>query len=155
MTRIERDFLGEAEVPGDAYYGIFAVRASSTFKLSGIPANQEWINAVVIIKKAAALANKELGMLDEKIADAIISAADETLSGKYNNEFIIDAFQAGAGTPTHMNVNEVLANRASEILGGKKGEYKPVHPNNHVNMSQSSNNVMPSAVRMAATRGCI
>ncbi len=152
MTRKESDFLGEVEVPKDAYYGIFTVRASSTFKLSGQLVNPEFIRAVVVIKKAAALANKKLGMLNEENAEAIAKAADEILNGKYNDQFIIDAFQAGAGTPTHMNTNEVLANRANEILGGEKGKYDKIHPNNHVNMSQSSNNVMPSAVRIASNR---
>ncbi|MBU0590786.1 aspartate ammonia-lyase [Candidatus Micrarchaeota archaeon] len=151
-TRKESDFLGEMEVPEDAYYGIFTVRASSTFKLSGQMANPEFVRAVIVIKKAAALANKKLGMLEAGKADAITKAADEALAGKYDNQFIIDAFQAGAGTPTHMNVNEVLANRANEILDGEKGKYDKVHPNNHVNMSQSSNNVMPSAVRIACVK---
>lgn len=151
MARKERDFLGEVEVPDDAYYGAFTVRASSTFRLSGIMANPEWIRGVIVIKKAAALANKELGMLDGAIADAIVQASDEALEGRFDDAFIIDAFQAGAGTPTHMNVNEVLANRASEVLDGSKGGYM-VHKNNHVNMSQSSNNVMPSAIRIAADR---
>lgn len=150
--RKEKDFLGQVEVPKDAYYGVFTVRASSTFELSGLMANKEWIRGVITIKKAAALANKELGRLENKLADAIVKAADEALAGKYDNEFIVDAYQAGAGTPTHMNTNEVLANRANEILGGKKGEYKPVHQNNHVNMSQSSNNVMPTALRIAADK---
>lgn len=155
MNRKEKDFLVEVEVPVNAYYGIFTVRASNTFRLSGIMANQKWIKAVITIKKAAALANTELRTLDSRLWTAIVQAADEALAGKFDREFIIDAFQAGAGTPTHMNVNEVLANRANEILGGKKGEYKLVHPNNHVNMSQSSNNVMPSAIRIAANELCM
>ncbi len=147
--RIESDFLGKVEVPADAYYGIFTVRASNTFKISGKRVDMRIIRAFISIKKAAALTNGELKVLDKKIADAIIRACDEALLGKFDDEFILDAFQAGAGTPMHMNVNEVLANRATEILGGKKGEYL-VHPNNHVNMAQSSNDVTHTAIRIAA-----
>ena len=147
--RNEEDFLGKISVPLEAYYGAFTQRASNTFRLSDEKVHIELIFSIIFIKKAAALANKELGRLDGETADAIVKAADEALDGKFNEHFILDAFQAGAGTPMHMNVNEVLANRATEILGGKKGEYK-VHPNNHVNMSQSSNNVTPTAVRIAS-----
>ncbi len=149
QTRTESDFLGKVEVPADAYYGAFTVRAADTFKLSGQRVDLRIIHAFVLIKKAAALANSELGVLDKKLADVIVRAADETLAGKFNDQFILDAFQAGAGTPMHMNVNEVLANRATEFLGGKKGQYL-VHPNNHVNMAQSSNDVTPTAIRIAA-----
>lgn len=147
--RKERDFIGNVEVPENEYYGSFTVRAKNNFDLSGIRVNLELIRAIIKIKRAAALANKELGRLNAKTADAIVKAADEALAGRFDNEFILDSFQAGAGTPSHMNVNEVLANRAEEILGGKKGDYKLVHPNNHVNHSQSSNNVIPTAVRLA------
>lgn len=149
-VRKESDFLGEVEVPEDAYYGSFTVRAARTFKLSGQKVNMGLIQAVAIIKKAAAAANSELGMLDRKLADAIMKACDEVISGKFNDSFILDAFQAGAGTPLHMNTNEVIANRANEILGKKKGTYDPIHPNNHVNMAQSSNDVTPTAIRLAA-----
>ena len=149
-TRIEEDFLGKIEVPIDAYYGGFAVRANKVFRLSGNKVNIKYIYALVTLKKACALANGELGVLDKKLVDAIAQACDEILSGKFDSQFILDAFQAGAGTPTNMNTNEVIANRASEILGGKKGEYKLVHPNNHVNAAQSSNDVMPTALRLAA-----
>lgn len=149
-TRIEEDFLGKIEVPADAYYGGFTVRANKVFKLSGNKVNLKYIYSLVTLKKACALANNELGVIDKKVADAIAQACDEILSGKFDKEFILDAFQAGAGTPTNMNTNEVIANRANEILGGKKGEYKPVHPNNHVNAAQSSNDVMPTALRLAA-----
>ncbi len=149
-NRTESDFLGKVGVPADAYYGAFTARASSTFRLSGQKVDLRIIRAFVLIKRAAALVNNELGVLDKKIADSIIQACDEALTGKFNDQFILDAFQAGAGTPMHMNVNEVLANRANEILGGKKGEYKFVHPNNHVNMAQSSNDVTPTAIRIAA-----
>lgn len=147
--RIEEDFLGKIEVPKDAYYGIFTVRASSTFKLSGILVRPQIIRSVAIIKKCAAKVNYGLGKLDQKVANAIVSASDEVISGKFDNQFIIDEFQAGAGTPLHMNTNEVIANRAEELLGGKKGQYKLVTSNNHVNMSQSSNDVVPTAIRIA------
>ncbi|MFH1394251.1 MAG: aspartate ammonia-lyase [Candidatus Micrarchaeota archaeon] len=147
--RREKDFIGEVEVEEDAYYGAFTSRAKKNFSLSRIRVHDEMIRAIATIKRSAALANKELGRLEGDAADAIVKAADEVLSGKHGKQFVLDAFQAGAGTPVHMNVNEVLANRAEEILGGKKGEYKSVHPNNHVNMSQSSNNVIPTAVRLS------
>jgi len=148
--RKESDFLGEVEVPDNAYYGCFTVRANSTFRLSGQKVNLKLIRAVALIKKSAAAANSELGTLDTKLATAIQQAADEVIAGKLDSEFILDAFQAGAGTPLHMNVNEVIANRANELLGSKKGSYSPVHPNNHVNMAQSSNDVTPTAIRLAA-----
>jgi aspartate ammonia-lyase len=148
--RIEEDFLGKVEVPDDAYYGCFTVRAGNTFRLSGQRVDLRLIRAVALIKKAAAAANSDIGTLDQRLADAIMKAADEVIAGKLDSEFIIDAFQAGAGTPLHMNVNEVIANRANEMLGGKKGGYKPIHPNNHVNMAQSSNDVTPTAIRLAA-----
>ncbi|HIH22486.1 TPA: aspartate ammonia-lyase [Candidatus Micrarchaeota archaeon] len=153
-TRTEEDFIGKIEVPADAYYGGFAVRAAGTFKLSGMLVHPEIITGVALIKKAAAATNKELGKLDGKMADAIIQAAGEVIDGKkeLRDSFILDAFQAGAGTPLHMNTNEVIANRAIEILGGQKGDYSIVHPNNHVNMSQSSNDVTPTAIRLAALK---
>jgi len=147
--RREKDFIGEVEVEDDAYHGAFTARAKKNFELSGMKVHIAMINAVALIKRSAALTNKELGRLDADVADAIVKAADEVLDGKLDSEFVLDAFQAGAGTPLHMNVNEVLANRAEEILGGNKGEYRFVHPNNHVNMSQSSNNVVPTAVRLS------
>jgi aspartate ammonia-lyase len=150
MTRTEEDFIGKISVPDDAYYGGFAVRASGAFQLSGRRVRLELIHAVAQIKKAAAQANKELGKLDAKTADAIVKAADDVISGLFDDQFILDAYQAGAGTPLHMNTNEVIANRAIEMLGGKKGDYSKIHPNNHVNMSQSSNDVTPTAVRIAS-----
>jgi aspartate ammonia-lyase len=150
--RIEEDFLGKVSVPDEAYYGSFTARADANFRLSGILVNPEITRAVALIKKCAALANMDLGVLERKAGSAIVRAADEIISGKYDREFVLDAFQAGAGTPLHMNVNEVIANRAEEILGGKKGRYSMVHPNNHVNMSQSSNDVVPTAIRIAALR---
>ncbi len=150
--REEEDFIGKVEVPDDSYYGSFTARAKENFQLSGQLVHMEFVRAVALIKKCAALANTELGRLGEKEAKAIADAADEILEGKLDNEFVLDAFQAGAGTPLHMNVNEVIANRAEELLGGKKGEYRIVHPNNHVNMAQSSNNVIPSAMRIASLK---
>jgi len=150
--REEEDFIGKVKVPDEAYYGSFTARAEKNFRLSGMKVDMELIRAVALIKKCAALANMELERLDEKTGKAIAEVAQEVIDGKLDDEFVLDAFQAGAGTPLHMNVNEVIANRAEELLGGKKGEYKLVHPNNHVNMSQSSNNVVPSAVRIAAIK---
>ena len=149
MKRVEEDFLGKKEVPESSYYGIFTVRANETFKLSSQKVDLRIIYAGAMIKKAAALANKDVGRLEKEKADAIVKACDEVLLKKHDQEFILDAFQAGAGTPLHMNLNEVLANRATEFLGGKKGQYL-VHPNNHVNMAQSSNNFTPTAIKLAA-----
>lgn len=150
--RTEEDFIGKVQVPDQAYYGSFTARAAKNFRLSGMKVHPELIRSLALVKKCAAKANAELGVLDQKVAGAIAKAADEVIAGKLDKEFILDAFQAGAGTPLHMNVNEVIANRAEELLGGKKGGYKLVHPNNHVNMAQSSNNEVPSAIRIAALR---
>ena len=150
--RTEEDFMGKVEVPDEAYYGSFTARAAKNFVLSGTRVDRELIFAVALIKKCAAAANAELGTLDPKLATSIVKAADEVMAGKLDSQFVLDAFQAGAGTPLHMNVNEVIANRAEELLGGRKGEYRIVHPNNHVNMSQSSNDVVPTAIRIAAIR---
>ncbi len=152
QMRTEEDFMGKVEVPDGAYYGSFTARAAGNFRLSGMRVHMELIRSVALIKKCAALANTELGRLDAKQAQAIAKAADEVIAGRLDDEFVLDAFQAGAGTPLHMNVNEVIANRAEEILGGKKGQNKLVHPNNHVNMSQSSNDVTPTAIRLAALK---
>jgi aspartate ammonia-lyase len=149
MARIERDPLGEYAVPDDAYYGIQTARAVENFPISGLRAPTQLITATVFIKKAAAQANVALGRLDARIAGAIIQAADEILKGSLTDQFIVDVYQAGAGTSHNMNVNEVLANRASEILGGAKGDYRLVHPNDHVNMGQSTNDVFPTATRLA------
>ncbi|NYZ74312.1 aspartate ammonia-lyase [Candidatus Micrarchaeota archaeon] len=150
--RTEEDFMGKVQVPDQAYYGSFTARAAGNFKLSGMKVHPELIRALTLVKKCAAKANAELGRLDQKTADAIAKAADEVMAGGLDKEFVLDAFQAGAGTPLHMNVNEVIANRAEELLGGSKGEYKLVHPNNHVNMAQSSNNEVPSAIKIATLR---
>lgn len=147
--RIEKDSLGELKVPANAYYGIFTERARKNFKLTGETTHPILIKSYAIIKQAAAEANLKLGRLQPRIARAIIQAAKEMQSGKFNNQFLIDMIQAGAGTPHHMNTNEVIANRAIEILGGKKGDYTLVNPNDHVNLGQSSNDVTPTAVRIA------
>jgi aspartate ammonia-lyase len=149
-TRTEKDVIGSVEVPYEAYYGSFTARALKNFRISGIMAPEEFRVGLGLVKKAAALTNKQLGELETKPADAIIRACDEFIAGRFNDEFTIDVFQAGAGTPFNMNSNEIIANRANELLGGKKGEYKPVTPNNHVNWAQSSNDVIPTAIRIAA-----
>jgi len=152
-TRIERDPLGELPVPATALYGIQTERARQNFPISHLLPLAPFVDAVVWIKKAAALTHKETGRLDPKLADAIVRAADEVLAGEHREHFVVDPYQAGAGTSHHMNCNEVLANRANELLGGKRGEYKPVHPNDHVNMAQSTNDVIPTAIRLAALAG--
>src|SRR5216117_3083858 len=149
-TRIERDPLGELPVPVDALYGIQTERARQNFPISNLRPLPAFVNAVVWIKKAAALTHKQTGRLDPKLADAIVRAADEVLAGEHRHQFVVDPYQAGAGTSHNMNCNEVLANRANELLGGKRGEYKPVHPNDHVNMAQWTNDVIPTAIRLAA-----
>ncbi len=149
-TRSEKDPLGPLDVPADAYYGVQTQRALQNFPISGLRPLREFVRAVVWIKKAAALTHKETGRLDARLADAIVAAADEVLAGKYDAHFVVDVYQAGAGTSHNMNVNEVLANRANELLGGARGEYKPVHPNDHVNMAQSTNDVIPTAIRLGA-----
>ncbi len=149
ITRTEKDSLGTLEVPADAYYGVFTERAKKNFQISGIKADRNFIKALALIKKAAAEANTELGLLDKKIGEAIIAAAGEVAEGKWDGEFPLDVFQAGAGTPFNMNSNEVIANIAVEKLGSRKGDYALVHPNNHVNMAQSSNDVIPTTIRIA------
>ncbi|MCA1561845.1 MAG: aspartate ammonia-lyase [Acidobacteria bacterium] len=147
--RIERDPLGEMQVPADAYYGVQTMRAVENFPVSGLTAPAELVVATVLIKKAAAQANRALGRLEAPIADAIATAADEVLAGQLRDQFVVDVYQAGAGTSHNMNTNEVLANRAGEILGGQRGGYTVVHPNDHVNMGQSTNDVYPTATRLA------
>jgi aspartate ammonia-lyase len=149
-TRVEKDPLGELPVPSDALYGVQTLRAVQNFPISGLAPLPAFVEAVVRIKRAAAITHKETGRLDAKLADAIIAAADEVLSGKHRENFVVDPYQAGAGTSHNMNANEVLANRANELLGGKRGEYKPVHPNDHVNMAQSTNDVIPTAIRLGS-----
>lgn len=147
--RKEHDSLGEREIPEDVYYGIQTQRALENFPVSGIKPHPNFIKASVMIKIASAKTNTELGVLDKKIADAIVKAGWEVIDGQFQDQFVVDVFQAGAGTSHHMNVNEVLANRAIEHLGGKKGDYSVVHPNDHVNMGQSTNDVFPTAMRIS------
>ena len=144
--------LGTMEVPADAYYGIHTLRSHENFGLSGVRLHPELIRALAEVKKACALANLRTGHLDEKLANAISAACDEIALGGLHDEFITDAFQGGAGTSANMNANEVVANRAIEILGGKKGDYSIVHPLDHVNLAQSTNDVFPTAVKLAAIR---
>ena len=151
--RIERDPLGELPVPADAYYGVQTARAVENFPISGLRAPADLIIATILVKKAAAEANDALGRLAPDVAGAIRAAADEILSGKLRDEFVVDVYQAGAGTSHNMNANEVLANRAGEILGEPKGTYRRVHPNDHVNMGQSTNDVFPTATRLALLLG--
>lgn len=147
--RIEQDPLGEFRVPADAYYGVQTARALQNFPISGLTAPDSLVTATILTKRAAAESNRALGRLDPTIADAIIAAADEILSGRLRDQFVVDVYQAGAGTSHNMNANEVLANRASEILGVPRGTYTRVHPNDHVNMGQSTNDVFPTATRLA------
>ncbi len=151
-TRIEKDPLGELPVPASALYGIQTVRAVQNFPISGLLPLEPFVIAQVWIKKAAAMTHKETGRLDATRADAIIAAADEVLAGQHRDMFVVDPYQAGAGTSHNMNVNEVLANRANELLGGTRGTYSPVHPNDHVNMAQSTNDTIPTNIRLAVLR---
>ena len=150
QTRIEKDSLGPLEVPADAYYGVQTARAVANFPISGERLHREMVRAVARIKIAAAKTHGELGVLDKAKADAIIRAAEEVVAGKHDSHFVVDAYQAGAGTSFHMNVNEVVANRACELMGGKRGDTSLVSPNDHVNMAQSTNDVIPTAIRLAA-----
>lgn len=150
QTRIEKDSLGEFEVPADAYYGVQTCRAVHNFQISGLGPWPEFVDAVVHIKKAAARVHGELGILSDDQARTIVQAADEILAGKHRDQFVVDVFQAGAGTSHHMNVNEVIANRAGEILGVGRGDYSKVNPNDHVNYGQSTNDVIPTAIRIGA-----
>ncbi|MDQ2985406.1 MAG: aspartate ammonia-lyase, partial [Armatimonadota bacterium] len=146
--RIEKDSLGDVNVPIDAYWGSQAERSRQLFQITGLTQHASMIDAYVLLKKACAIVNRDLDLLDAERADAIIAAADEILSGKMRDQFPVDVFHMGAGTSFHMNVNEVLANRAEEILGGKKGEYSKVNPNDHVNYGQSTNDTFPTAMRV-------
>ncbi len=148
-TRKEVDPLGERRIPNDAYFGIQTLRATENFPVSGIKAPKAFIDAYVLVKKAAAAANMQLGCLDEKKAEAIVAACDEVLAGKLIDQFVVDVFQAGAGTSFNMNVNEVLANSALEIMGKEKGDYKTLSPNDHVNMGQSTNDTFPTALHLS------
>jgi aspartate ammonia-lyase len=148
-VRTEKDPLGPLDVPDDALYGVQTQRAVQNFPISGLRPLKPFVTAQVWIKKAAALTHRETGRLDARLADAIVGAADEVLSGRHDDQFVVDPYQAGAGTSHNMNVNEVLANRANELLGGKRGTYQPVHPNDHVNMAQSTNDTIPTTIRLA------
>jgi len=148
--RVEKDSLGQCEVPFNAYYGIQTQRALENYPISGYRAHPELIRATGMIKKAAAIANNKLKLIDGKRARAIERAADEVIRGKWDSEFVVDVYQAGAGVSFHMNANEVIANRAIEFLGGRRGNYAICHPNDHVNCSQSTNDVFPTAMRLAA-----
>jgi aspartate ammonia-lyase len=147
--RVEKDPLGEKQVPADALYGIQTLRAVENFPVSGLRPLPAFVDAVLWIKKAAALTHKQTGRLEPRLADAIVQATDEILAGAHRGQFVVDVYQAGAGTSHNMNANEVLANRANEILGSARGSYAPVHPNDHVNMAQSTNDVIPTAMRLA------
>ena len=147
--RIEKDPLGEKQVPAQALYGIQTLRAVENFPISGLRPLPAFVDAVVWIKKAAAETHKITGRLDPRLADAVVQAADEILAGDHRDQFVVDVYQAGAGTSHNMNCNEVLANRANELLGAARGVYAPVHPNDHVNMAQSTNDVIPTAMRLA------
>jgi fumarate hydratase class II len=150
--RTEKDTMGEVRVPAQAYFGAQTQRAVENFPISGIRFPRRFIQAVGLIKWAAARANEDLGLLESRIADAIRGASEQVASGELDEEFVLDVFQTGSGTSTNMNANEVIANRGTEIVGGERGS-KEIHPNDHVNMCQSSNDVIPSAIRLAALLG--
>ncbi len=148
--RIEKDSMGEKQIPTEVYYGIQTLRAIENFPISGIKPLSTYIDACILIKKATAIANGELDCIPINISNAIVQATDEILKGKFRDQFVVDVYQAGAGTSHHMNINEVLANRALEILGKEKGNYKEVSPNDHVNYGQSTNDVIPTAIRVGS-----
>jgi aspartate ammonia-lyase len=149
--RVEHDLIGDEEVPADAYYGIQTLRAIKNFDITGVPISHfpQLIRALAMVKKAAALANLEIGHLTKTKTKAIAKACDEVIAGKFHDQFPVDLIQGGAGTSTNMNINEVIANRGLELMGKQKGEYHFLHPNNDVNMSQSTNDVYPTAARLA------
>ncbi|MFP4253748.1 MAG: aspartate ammonia-lyase [Halothece sp.] len=148
--RTEKDSMGERQLPDEVYYGIQTLRATENFPISGIKPLPTYVDACILIKKAAAIAHRNLNCIPEDVGNAIIQAADEILQGNFRDQFVVDIYQAGAGTSHHMNVNEVLANRALEILGEEKGNYKRVNPNDHVNYGQSTNDVIPTAIRIGS-----
>ena len=150
--RTEKDSIGAKNVPEDVYYGVQSLRAAENFHITGLNMHPEIINSLAYIKKAAAITNCEVGLLDKKITQAIVQACDEILAGRFHEDFIVDPIQGGAGTSLNMNANEVIANRANEILGGKKGDYSMVNPNDHVNCGQSTNDVIPTAGKMTSLR---
>lgn len=148
LTRMESDLIGTLNVPKEAYYGVQSMRAAENFQITHQPMHPVFIDCIVNIKKAAAITNRKAGKLSVEIETAIVTACDEILKGMFRDQFIVDAIQGGAGTSANMNVNEVIANRAIELLGGEKGDYSIVHPNDHVNMSQSTNDVIPTAGKL-------
>lgn len=150
--RTESDSIGSKAVPKDAYYGVQSLRGAENFNITGLRLHREFINSLAQIKKAAAMVNSEIGLLNKKVGNVIIKACDEIITGKFYDQFIIDPIQGGAGTSINMNANEVIANRAIEILGGEKGNYDIVHPNDHVNMGQSTNDVIPTAGKITALK---
>ena len=150
--RTEHDSIGDKAVPKDAYYGVQTLRAVENFRITGLSLHPEMINSLALLKKAAAITNREIGVLDPVISEAIVKACDEILEGKLREGFVVDPIQGGAGTSLNMNANEVIANRAIEHLGGQKGDYTVVHPNDHVNLSQSTNDVIPTAGKMTTMR---
>lgn len=149
QLRVEKDFLGSKEVPVDAYYGIQTLRAVENFPITGYRIHDELIRAMATVKKAAAVANMEIRQLNPRIGNAVVQAAQEIIDGKWHDQFIVDPIQGGAGTSINMNANEVIANRAIELLGGTKGDYFAVSPNTHVNMAQSTNDAFPTAIHIA------
>lgn len=152
MYRTEKDSIGTKQVPADVYYGVQALRAAENFPITGYKAHPEQIRALADIKKACALTNCEVGLMDQEICNAIVQACDEIKAGRFHEDFIVDPIQGGAGTSLNMNANEVVANRAIELLGGKKGDYTMVHPNDHVNYGQSTNDVIPTSGKLAVIR---
>ena len=146
--RSESDSVGTKKVPKNAYYGVHSLRAVENFSISGTRLHPEMINSLARLKKACAITNENAGVLDPQIADAICKACDLLLEGKFHDQFIVDPIQGGAGTSINMNANEVIANIAIELLGGEKGDYSIVHPNDHVNYGQSTNDVIPTAGKM-------
>ena len=150
--RVEKDSIGTKDVPEGVYYGVQSLRAAENFHITGLSMHPEIINSLAYIKKAAAITNCEVGIIDKKIANAIVKACDDILEGKFHKDFIVDPIQGGAGTSLNMNANEVIANRAIELLGGQKGDYSIVNPNDHVNCSQSTNDVIPTAGKMTSLR---
>lgn len=152
LSRMEHDSIGALNVPAEAYYGVQSMRAATNFQITHRPLHPVLIDSIVMVKKAAAITNEKSGKLDQQIAQVIIQACDEILDGNLRDQFIVDAIQGGAGTSANMNANEVIANRAIEILGGTKGDYSIVHPNDHVNMSQSTNDVIPTAGKITVLK---
>ena len=149
--RTEKDTMGEVKLPDDSYYGVQSKRAFDNFQISNIKIPRPMICSIAMIKRSAAIVNSKLNILDSSIKDSIVRASDEVIQGKFDNQFIVDIYQTGSGTSSNMNANEIIANRACEILKGKKGDKSLVHPNDHVNLGQSSNDVIPTAIHISST----